>query len=91
MGRLQDFIFPAYDVRFVAINDEWTALKVRTILPYSRMFLTIIMQGPMQIAKILTADRYSDLQELDVSTINELIYRIVIHKPEPVSGTEKPA
>ncbi len=65
------------------------------------------------------ADRYSDLQELDASTVNELIHRIVIHspektggrkhvtieiyftyvgkiriplhKPEPVSGTEKPA
>ena len=22
MGRLQDFIFPAYDVRFIAINDD---------------------------------------------------------------------
>ncbi len=32
------------------------------------------------------ADRYSDLQELNASTVNELI-----HKPEPVSGTEKPA
>jgi DNA invertase Pin-like site-specific DNA recombinase len=65
------------------------------------------------------ADKYSDLQELDASTVNELIHRIVIHspekiggrkhvtieiyftyvgkiriplhKPEPVSGTEKPA
>ncbi|NBH85096.1 DUF4368 domain-containing protein [bacterium C-53] len=65
------------------------------------------------------ADRYSDLQELDASMVNELIHRIVIHspekiggrkhvmieiyftfvgkicialhKPEPVSGTEKPA
>lgn len=22
MGRLQDFIFPAYDVRFIALNDD---------------------------------------------------------------------
>ena len=27
MGRLQDFIFPAYDVRFIAINDEVDSAK----------------------------------------------------------------
>lgn len=27
MGRLQDFIFPAYDVRFVAINDDVDSAK----------------------------------------------------------------
>ena len=30
------------------------------------------------------ADRYSDLQELDASTVNELIDRIVIHSPERI-------
>ena len=44
MGRLQDFIFPAYDVRFIAINMMWTAPRARMILLYSRMFLTIITQ-----------------------------------------------
>ena len=117
MGRLQDFIFPAYDVRFIAINDdvdsakgendsavfknvfnEWyakdTSKKVRAVVkmrgeagehlasnpPYGyikdpqdkkkwivdeeaakvvqRIFnLCIAGKGPMQIAKILTADR----------------------------------
>ena len=28
MGRLQDFIFPAYDVRFIAINDDVDSVKV---------------------------------------------------------------
>lgn len=32
------------------------------------------------------ADRYSDLQELDASTVNELIHRIVIHSPEKIGG-----
>ncbi|EEG30062.1 putative TnpX site-specific recombinase [[Clostridium] methylpentosum DSM 5476] len=32
------------------------------------------------------ADRYSDLQELDASTVNELIDRIVIHSPEKIGG-----
>lgn len=27
MGRLQDFIFPAYDVRFIAINDDVDSAK----------------------------------------------------------------
>lgn len=117
MGRLQEFIFPAYDVRFVAINDDvdsakgendfavWknvfndyfakdTSKKIRAVNrvrgqagehiasnpPYGyvkdpddkkkwivddeaaaivkRIFdLCIAGKGPMQIAKILTADR----------------------------------
>ena len=32
------------------------------------------------------ADRYSDLQELDASTVNELIDRIVIYSPERIGG-----
>lgn len=32
------------------------------------------------------ANRYSDLQELDASTVNELIHRIVIHSPEKIGG-----
>lgn len=32
------------------------------------------------------ADRYSDLQELDASTVNELIDKIVIHSPEKIGG-----
>ncbi|MCD2491772.1 DUF4368 domain-containing protein [Lacrimispora sp. NSJ-141] len=117
MGRLQDFIFPAYDVRFIAINDDVdsakeendfavfknvfndyfakdTGKKIRAVVkmrgeagehiasnpPYGyiknpqdkkkwivdeeaskvvqRIFnLCIAGKGPMQIAKILTADR----------------------------------
>jgi len=117
MGRLQDFIFPAYDVRFIAINDDVdsakgendfavfknvfndyyakdTSKKIRAVVklrgeagehiasnpPYGyvkdpldkkkwvvdeeaanvvrRIFdLCIAGKGPMQIAKLLTADR----------------------------------
>lgn len=117
MGRLQDFIFPAYDVRFIAINDDVdsakgendfavfknvfndyyakdTSKKIRAVAkmrgeagehiasnpPYGyvkdpqdkkkwivdeeaakvvrRIFsLCIAGKGPMQIAKILTADK----------------------------------
>ena len=117
MGRLQDFIFPAYDVRFIAVNDDVdsakgendfavfknvfndyyakdTSKKIRAVVkmrgeagehlasnpPYGyikdpqdkkkwvvdeeaakvvrRIFnLCIAGKGPMQIAKILTADR----------------------------------
>lgn len=32
------------------------------------------------------ADRYSDLQELDAATVNELIEKIVIHSPERIGG-----
>ena len=31
MGRLQDFIFPAYDVRFIAINDDVDSAKLSLI------------------------------------------------------------
>ena len=117
MGRLQDFIFPAYDVRFIAINDDVdsakgendfavfknvfndyyakdTSKKIRAVVkmrgeagehiasnpPYGyikdphdkkkwivdeeaakvvrRIFnLCIAGKGPLQIAKILTADK----------------------------------
>ena len=117
MGRLQDFIFPAYDVRFIAINDDVdsakgendfavfknvfndyyakdTSKKIRAVVkmrgeagehlasnpPYGyikdpqdkkkwivdeeaakvvqRIFnLCIAGKGPMQIAKIFTADK----------------------------------
>lgn len=32
------------------------------------------------------ADKYSDLQELDAVTVNELIEKIVIHSPEKIGG-----
>ena len=32
------------------------------------------------------ADRYSDLQELDAATVNELIEKIVIHSPKKIGG-----
>ena len=32
------------------------------------------------------AERYSDIQELDAATVNELIEKIVIHSPEKING-----
>ncbi len=32
------------------------------------------------------AEKYSDLQELDAATVNELIDKIVIHNPERING-----
>ena len=32
------------------------------------------------------AERYSDIQELDTATVNELIEKIVIHSPEKIDG-----
>ena len=32
------------------------------------------------------SDKYSDLQELDAATVNELIEKIVIHSPEKIGG-----
>lgn len=32
------------------------------------------------------ADKYSDLQELDAATVNELIEKIVVHSPEKIGG-----
>ena len=43
MGRLQDFIFPAYDVRFIAINDDVDSAKGKMILRCSKMYSTTIM------------------------------------------------
>lgn len=32
------------------------------------------------------AEQYSEIQELDASTVNELIEKIVIHNPEKIGG-----
>ena len=32
------------------------------------------------------AERYSDLQELDAATVNELIEKIVVHSPKKIGG-----
>lgn len=32
------------------------------------------------------AGKYSDLQELDAATVNELIEKIIIHSPEKIDG-----
>lgn len=32
------------------------------------------------------ADKYSDLQEIDAATVNELIEKIVIHNPKKIGG-----
>ena len=32
------------------------------------------------------AERYSDIQELDAATVNELIEKIAIHSPEKIDG-----
>ena len=139
MGRLQDFIFPAYDVRFIAINDDVdsakgendfavfknvfndyyakdTSKKIRAVAkmrgeagehiasnpPYGyvkdpqdkkkwivdeeaakvvrRIFnLCIAGKGPMQIAKILTADRV-----LTVTAYHRKAKRLG-HAGEPIS------
>ena len=34
------------------------------------------------------ADRYSDLQELDAATVNELLEKIVIYSPEKIGVTK---
>ena len=44
MGRLQDFIFPAYDVRFIAINDDVDSAKGENDFAVFKTYLTIITQ-----------------------------------------------
>ena len=40
MGRLQDFIFPAYDVRFIAINDDVDSAKGENDFAVFKMYAT---------------------------------------------------
>ncbi len=44
MGRLQDFIFPAYDVRFIAINDDVDSAKGENDFAVFKMCSMIITQ-----------------------------------------------
>ena len=50
-------------------------------------FQKLSVQYETEQAEILPlADKYSDLQELDAVTVNELIEKIVIHSPEKIDG-----
>lgn len=49
MGRLQDFIFPAYDVRFIAINDDVDSAKGENdFAVFKNVFKRLLCQGYQQ-------------------------------------------
>lgn len=48
MGRLQDFIFPAYNVRFIAINDDVDSAKGKMILLCSKCVYRLLRQEHKQ-------------------------------------------
>ena len=49
-----------------------------------------ISRGTEQVADVgrflQLAEKYSNLQELDAVTVNELIQKIVVHNPEKING-----
>ncbi len=47
-GAIEDFIFPAYDVRFIAINDDVDSAKGKMILRCSKCIQRLLRQGYQQ-------------------------------------------
>lgn len=82
LGRLSGMRFQKLSAQYEAEQDE--IQKLATALENE------IENESGQIADVghflELAEKYSDLQELDAATVNELIEKIVIHSPEKIGG-----
>lgn len=78
LGRLSGMRFQKLSAQYEAEQDE------------IRKLATALENESGQIADVghflELAEKYSDLQELDAATVNELIEKIVIHSPEKIGG-----
>ncbi len=89
MWRLQDFIFPAYDSRFIAINDDVDRVpKRKMILRCSKMYLTTTTpriparkSGQWQRCGSKPGNKHLDIPKPDDSLLNELVSKIMADSP----------
>lgn len=82
LGRLSDLRFQKFSAQYESEQAEIRQLAVSLEREIENEAGQIADVGSF----LKLADRYSDLQELDASTVNELIHRIVIHSPEKIGG-----
>lgn len=82
LGKLSDFRFQKLSAQYETEQAEIQRLAVS--LEYE---IENEAGQSADVGRFLQlADKYSDLQELDAATVNELIEKIVIHSPEKIGG-----
>ena len=82
LGRLSE-------ARYVKLSTQYETEQME-IQQLSAALEQEISRGTEQVADVgrflQLAEKYSNLQELDAVTVNELIQKIVVHSPEKING-----
>lgn len=82
LGRLSE-------ARYVKLSAQYETEQTE-IQQLSAALEQEISRGTEQVADVghflQLAEKYSNLQELDAATVNELIQKIVVHSPEKING-----
>ena len=77
------------DERFQKLSAQYEAeqIEIKTLASVLEREIEDDAKQAVDVERFLNlAERYSELQELDAATANELIDRIVIHSPERIDG-----
>ena len=77
------------DERFQKLSAQYEAeqIEIKTLAFVLEREIEDDAKQAVDVERFLRlAERYSELQELDAATVNELIDRIVIHNPERIDG-----
>ena len=83
-GKLSDERFQKLSAQYEAEQKE-----IKTLASVLEQEIEDDAKQAVDVERFLNlAERYSELQELDAATVNELIDRIVIHNPERIDGRE---
>ena len=81
-GKLSDERFQKLSAQYEAEQKE-----IKTLASVLEGEIEDDAKQAVDVERFLNlAERYSELQELDAATVNELIDRIVIHNPERIDG-----
>ena len=81
-GKLSDERFQKLSAQYEAEQKE-----IKTLASVLEGEIEDDAKQAVDVERFLNlAERYSELQELDAATVNELIDRIVIHSPERIDG-----
>ncbi|MCR0179995.1 DUF4368 domain-containing protein, partial [[Clostridium] innocuum] len=82
LGKLSDLRFQKLSAQY-----ETEQIEIRQLSETLEREIAEEAEQVSDVGRFLQlAERYSDIQELDAATVNELIEKIVIHSPEKING-----
>lgn len=82
LGKLSDLRFQKLSAQYEMEQKEIRQLSAALEKEIAEKFEQVSDVGRF----LQLAEQYSEIQELDASTVNELIEKIVIHNPEKIGG-----